>query len=160
MFSRKPGDAGPSEADAEITPEEQRAWELGLERLEEEKRAALKDPGPTWREWFFYDHAKWWVGLLFLIADVWIVGSWVSGGGVTGLGAVGLVASLAAATYLEMLLWGYLWRRPTEGTPRGRGRFRPSWRALREFGRWTPESARLRARGVPDDGSPTPQEFL
>ena len=156
---------GPSDdsGDIGLTPEEQALWQAGVERVEQEKREALRAPGPSWRDWFFYDHAKWWVGLLFLIVDSWIAAAWVYGGSPSTLDAVGLALSLALAVYLEFLAWGYLWRRPSERTERSHRRFRPSWRALREFGRWTPEGARLRERGsvaAPEDGSPNPREFL
>jgi NADH:ubiquinone oxidoreductase subunit 3 (subunit A) len=156
---------GPSDnsADIELTPEEQAAWHAGVERVEQEKREALRAPGPSWREWFFYDHARWWVGLLFLIVDVWVFSAWAYGGDFAALNVVGLTLSLAVAVYLEFLTWGYLWRRPSETSERRYGRFRPSWRALREFGRWTPEGAGLQDRSdlpTPEDGSPNPREFL
>ncbi len=150
----KPGD------DVELTPEEEQAWESGLERVTEEKRLALRDPGPTWREWFFYDHAKWWVGLTFLIVDSWIVTGWIYNGGISTIGAAETAASLGVAIYLEVLLYRYLWRRP--GTV-SRSRFRPSWKALTEFGRWTPEGEEARRGGasaVPADGAPNPREYL
>lgn len=152
--------AAPGASEHELTPEEEAAWEAGLERVAEEKRRALEHPGPTWREWFFYDHARWWVGLLFLIVDSWIATAFLHSGTISGVGAAEDAASLAAAIYLEFLLYRYLWRRPTE---RSFGRFRPSWTALTEFGRWTPEGERVR-RGegppVPEDGGPSPREFL
>lgn len=164
MFPRRPsaGSAG-APADVDLTPEEEQIWQAGVERVEQEKREALRAPGPSWREWFFYDLAKWWVGLLFLVVDVWIGGTWIYGGTLSTLDVGGLVLSVVLAVYLEFLLWGYLWRRPSDTTVRSRRRFRPSWRALREFGRWTPEAARLRdrrGRAAPDDGLPNPHEFL
>jgi NADH:ubiquinone oxidoreductase subunit 3 (subunit A) len=149
--------------DGDATPEEQAAWQAGVERIEQEKREALRAPGPSWHDWFFYDNAKWWVGLLFLVFDVWIAGTWIDGGNLSTLGAVGLALSLVLAVYLEYLAWGYLWRRPALVTERSHRLFRPNWRALREFGRWTPEGAGLRGRGsvvAPEDGSPNPREFL
>ena len=156
LFGSKEAD----EDDRELTAEEAKAWEAGLERVAEEKRDALRDPGPTWKEWFFYDHAKWWVGLGFLVVDSWIATGWVYNGGLTVVGAAETVVALAAAVYLEFLLYRYLWRRPKAIS---RARFRRSWTALTEFGRWTPEAAAHRKRGtppVPADGGPNPQEFL
>jgi hypothetical protein len=149
-----------TEDDRELTPEEEKAWEAGLERVVEEKRDALRDPGPTWKEWFFYDHAKWWVCLAFLVIDSWIGTGWVYNGSLTLVGGLETVAALVAAVYLEFLLYRYLWRRPRDIS---RARFRPSWKALTEYGRWTPEATALRKSGgrpVPVDGGPNPQEFL
>jgi hypothetical protein len=149
-----------AEDDQELTPEEERAWEAGLERVVEEKREALRDPGPSWREWFFYDHAKWWVVLGFLIVDSWIATGWIANGSLSLDGALWTGGSLVAAVYLELLVYRLLWRRPADIT---RKRFRPSWKALVEFGRWTPEAAAVR-RGErpagPVDAGPNPQEFL
>ena len=160
MRSAPPGPGEP-ESEHELTPEEAAAWDAGLERVKQERRRALQDPGPSWREWFFYDHAKWWVGLAFLIVDAWIVTAFVQNGSLTADGFVETLALLAVAIYLEVLLYRFLWRRPAE--TRRRGRFRPSWTGLTEVGRWTPEGERLR-RGVatpaPADGSPNPKEFL
>ena len=160
MRSAPPGPGEP-ENEHELTPEEEAAWEAGLEQVAEEKRRALRDPGPSWREWFFYDHARWWVGLGFLIVDAWIITAFVQNSSITADGVVEAFASLAVATYLQILLYRYLWRRPSDA-PR-RARFRPSWKALTEVGRWTPEGERLR-RGVattsPADGSPNPKDFL
>ncbi len=153
-------DPKPSES-ADLTPEEVAALETGLERVAEEKRQALLDPGPTWREWFFFDAMKWWIGVGFLIVDAWIVLSWVGGDAFTLLNELGAVASLAGALYLEILLYRYLWRRPSE--TRRPGPFRPGWTALREVGRWTPEAAQPAGLGRPratEDGSPSPHDFL
>jgi len=145
----------------ELTPEEEAAWEAGLSRVAEEKRRALKDPGPSWREWFFYGYAKWWVGLGFLIVDAWVVSAFTGAGSINANGVVECVGALAVAIYLEILLYRYLWRKPAVGSTRAR--FRPSWTGLTEVGRWTPEGERLRrGLGVPrtEDGSPNPNEFL
>ncbi|HYA10575.1 MAG TPA: hypothetical protein VEH10_02745 [Thermoplasmata archaeon] len=158
-----PGKRGGPGDERELTPEEEAAYVAGLERIELEKQRALADPGPSWREWFFYDHAKWWVGLGFLVVDVWAVGSWFTDGNDTPTRALGAVLTLAAVLYPEVLLYRYLWRRPSENESWSTGPFRPSWKALREFGRWTPEADRLRARGrspTPTDGVPHPEEFL
>ena len=165
MFSRQPvpGTPGGPGGPHDLTPEEEEAYEAGIERVELEKQRALADPGPTWREWFFYDGAKWWVGLGFLIVDVWVGGSWFTDASFSGLRVLGAVLCLAAAFYLELLLYRYLWRRPSDTDLRRSGPFRPGWMGLREVGRWTPEAARLRAHGggpsVPD-GTPRSDEFL
>ncbi len=41
---------------------------------------ALDDPGPSWREWFFQSAAKWWIGLVSLIVDAWVVVTFLEAG--------------------------------------------------------------------------------
>jgi len=164
VFSKPPtGTLGALPQDGELTPEEQEAWDAGVARVEQEKHEALLDPGSSWREWFFYDAMKWWVGLGFLIVDVLICGSWITQGSFSQWQVVGAALSLLAALYLEILLYRYLWRRPSETELRRPGPFRPNLLALREVGRWTPEgdprSAHYAARRS-TDGTPRPEEFL
>ena len=164
MLSRPPAASASTLANpAELSPEEQEAYEAGMERVEQEKQRALSEPGPTWREWFFYDGSKWWVGLVFLIVDAWVGGYWFSDGNYTADRTVFAALSLAGAVYLELLLYRYLWRRPTDASKSHGKPFRPGWTALREWGRWTPEAERMRARGTPPpapDGGPSADEFL
>jgi hypothetical protein len=163
VLSRRPSGPTVDDDELELTPEEEQAWRAGVERVTEERHEALRDPGPSWKEWFFFDHAKWWVGLGFLIVDSWIAASWIEGGTLSALGALGMGLSLAVAVYVELLAYRYLWHRPGEHDLRPRGRFRPTWLTPREFGRWTPEAVRQRARGargVSDDGPPSPHDFL
>jgi len=183
----------------ELTPEEEAAIRIGLDQLAEEKVQALRDPGPSWREWFFFDAAKWWVAVAFLVLDSWVVGAWIAYGAITttgvqnlslslglpipletllylalgfGLyhfgsvslpGILGLAASLVVVTYLELLTYLYLWRRPSEGPAAQTEGFRPGLLALREYGRWTPEAAHHLARhdaGARHEGAPNAREFL
>ncbi len=138
------------------TPEEDVAFRDRVEQVAEEKRLALLDPGPTWKEWFFYEATKWWIGLALFIIDIWIVFGWWQAGSVT-LGVVTLVAAI----YGEFLLARFLWHRPSEPRPRNRP-FRPTWYLPVEVGVWTPEAADRRAgRGVPGlTDEPRPDEFL
>ena len=164
MFPRK-GTAeaygGTPHDDDELTPEEEAALNETLDRVQQEKRLALLDPGPSWKEWFFHSHAKLWVGLAFLVVDGFIFGTWISDGSYPESHILGAILSLAAALYVEVLLWQYLWRVPSVDTPIQGSRFRPGWTALREFGRWTPEWAEMRRRPiVVTDGGPDPNEFL
>jgi hypothetical protein len=166
VFSRTPTPAtpgGPGD-DHELTPEEEEAYRAGIERIELEKERALANPGPSWSEWFYYDAAKWWIGLGFLIVDAWVGGAWFTDGAFSSERALGAALCLGAAFYVEFLIARYLWRRPSESDLRRPGPFRPGWTALREVGRWTPEAARRRAHGggTPylDDGTPRPDEFL
>jgi hypothetical protein len=161
VFSRRSEPDTPALPDDEaLTPEEEAAWAAGVERVAQEKRRALREPGPTWREWFFYDHAKWWYGIAALVVDSWVATSWVAGGARSTLRLVGLAVSVGWAVYLEFLLYRYLWRRPVSGSA---GRFRPGWFALREVGLWTPEATHASApsaRPAPEEGAPNPREFL
>lgn len=126
-------------------------------REEEEKRAALLEPGLTWHEWTYYRAIPWWLGIALLTVDGWIVVTWFDLGS-----AVGLVLSLAAAIYLEFLLYRYLWYRPDPALKRPRGPFHPTWFRPVEFGRWTPEAdSRRRGGPVPSSSeAPRPEEFL
>ena len=158
LFRRNP----PPEDETELTPEEREAYFHAIDRIRQDQLRALKDPGPSWREWFYFDAMKWWLGLGFLIVNSWIFVGWVTSVGFTTAGDAGIVASLIGALYLEVLAYRYLWRRPPEHDG-GSGPFRPSWKALREWGRWTPEEEAFRAGKrprAPADGSPNPHEFL
>jgi hypothetical protein len=127
-----------------------------LNRVAEEKRRALEDPGPSWREWWYDSASKWWIGLGFLIVDSWVIVACFQ----ASLPLVALPATVAAI-YLEFLLWQFLWRVPSHDGPRRRGPFRPRFYALTEYGRWTPEGAAARSNpaAVVDEG-PRPEEFL
>lgn len=164
MFRGKSGEPAESEgAGDQLTPEELAAYESGLEELDAQKRRALLDPGPSWKQWFFYDAAKWWIGVGFLIVDVLAAGSWFAGGALSTTTAVEAVLTLVPLLYVEALLYLYLWRHPSDADLVRHGPFRPSWKALREVGRWTPEAEarRAAARGAAvGDSSPQPDEFL
>jgi hypothetical protein len=166
MFGRppSPGTAGGPADTGQLTPEEEEAFQRGLDRIALEKQRALEDPGPSWREWFFHDHAKWWVGLGFLIVDVFLGASWFTDGAFSALRVAGAIGCLAPAVYLEVLGWRYLWRHPKEGDSATGQPFRRSWKSLRQVGRWTPEAERLRASGRNDiamnDGTAHPEDFL
>jgi hypothetical protein len=149
-FSLRPG------APPEPTPEEELDYRERLEEVAEEKRRALLDPGPPWKEWFLHDGAKWWVGVGLFIIDTWIF----VGGLEAGLVGVGLLL-IVPATYLELLLWRVLWYRPPIDRP-VRGDFHRSWFRPVEFGRWTPEGAIIKVRGRDALGprGPNPKEFL
>lgn len=129
---------------------------LGPPLTPEERQKALEDPGPSWREFFFYEFLKWWIGLGFLVADVLLISSFLQ-----PLDLPVLVPALVLALYLEILAWAYLWARPKlEDEGHGR-KFQPTWRRPFRFGRWTPEAERIRAGldPIPTVG-PDPREFL
>ena len=160
MFGRPDTETAAPIDEDKFTPEEEAAWTAGVTRVAEEKQRALRDPGPSWREWLFFEHRKWWYGVACLVVDSWVSTAWVAGDMVSPLRLVGLAVSTGWAIYLELLLYRYLWRRPASGSGR---RFRPGFLALQEVGRWTPEAARTSVaprRQVVDEGAPNPNEFL
>jgi hypothetical protein len=128
-----------------------------LDRVAEEKRLALLDPGPSWHDWFFWSASRWWIGLGFLILDSWILVAGIDAGNI-----LLAVPSIAVAIYLEFLVYRYLWYSPAPGRRRRRGPFRPSWITPVPYGRWTPEAAaaRLDPESAEADDGPRPEEFL
>jgi hypothetical protein len=129
---------------------------------EEQRQAALVDPGPTWREYFYYSFVKVWVCLGFFVLDAVLVASLLN-----PLQLVALVLAVPLAIYAEYVLYMYLWYRPSLAHALSRREeFRPSWRLPVEFGRWTPESDRIRRgldpflRRAPSPAGPDSREFL
>jgi hypothetical protein len=128
---------------------------FGESREQEAKRRALEDPGASWKEWLYFVAFKWWLAIVFLILDSWVVTIFLQTRDWFGLGG-----ATVAAIYLEYLLYGYLWRRPDPRHPEAslRGRWPPYG-----VGRWTPEGFRLRGQhsaAVSGEASPDPREFL
>jgi hypothetical protein len=139
-----------------LTPEEEAAVVDQMNLVNEEKLQALRHPGPTWREWFFFDASRWWVGLMLFIGDSWIIAIWIGYGSL-----LGLVGSMALAAYAEYLLWQYLWHRPEHHLSRSTGGFKRTWYRPVPFGRWTPEGEAFRAGDLAaPQGAPDPREFL
>jgi hypothetical protein len=156
--SRDPGRFGSVDSpDAStMTPEEEAAVIDQMERVDAEKKAALKEPGPGWKDWFLFDAMRWWVGLLLLIVDAWIVAFWFSTNA-----PLFSIPSLIGAGYAEFVLWQYLYHRPAEHPSHSVGKFQRTWYRPVAFGRWTPEGAAARAGvAVPVDGTPDLREFL
>jgi hypothetical protein len=125
-----------------------------LDEDRRQRRAALQDPGPSWREWLFGSAFKMWLGIALLIIDSWIAAGWAE-----AHGWYGLAISLGVAVYLELLLYQYLWH---TYRPELRGKFRPSWWSPWEVGRWSPdrqEALHPSGRPVSPD-HPDPREFL
>lgn len=151
-----PGPGGPSPAGVPDFDEEA-ALQARYDRVAEEKRAALAHPGLSWREWFFYDGAKWFVGMAFLVVDAWIALYWIDVGSNLGLGL-----SIAAALYAEFLLYQFLWYRPSAYHRGYRRTFRPDPLRPVAFGRWTPEVRRVDAEpdAVGPEGGPDLKEFV
>jgi len=124
------------------------------------RKRALADPGPTWRQYFFFSFAKVWTVLGFFVLDSFILLTWA-----IPFNPVGMVLSLIAAFYAEFLLFEYLWHRPAEPI-RGHQRkeFRRTWFRPVPYGRWTAEADDAKAgRPVPTtlvDDTPNPDEFL
>lgn len=150
-----PDDTEPKESDAR----ERQALRERLDRVAAEKRAALLDPGPTWREWVFYEALKWWLTIVLLIVDSLLIVQWFIWGSY-----LGLTLSLVLTLYAEFLLYRYLWTRPPPRATRRDTRFHRTWYRPVEYGRWTPEAEFARSHGgqrytSADDG-PSPEEFL
>jgi hypothetical protein len=126
------------------------------DRVAVEKARALQEPGPSWRTWMLQSALRWYYMLGVLVADVQIVVTWFELSSV-----VGMVISLAVATYLEFLLYRYLWYRPRSEVRPSRP-FRRTWLKPAEYGRWTPEADLVQA-GVSiyrTEEGPSPKEFL
>lgn len=124
---------------------------------DQERQAALDDPGPSWTQWATRDFLRWCAFLLFLIIDTWIVESYLY-----PVFLPGLVIGLLVATYLEFLLYSYLWHRPGDEQIRRRERFQPTWYRPVLYGRWTVEAERA-AQGTlraPEESGPDAREFL
>jgi hypothetical protein len=124
----------------------------------EEKAQALADPGPTWRQYFFWEFVRWWAILFFLVVDVWVVVLFTN-----PLFVPGLVAGLIGVTYGEFLLYEYLWRRPNPDRESLRTEFHRTWYRPFRFGRWTPEAEDARNGidfGKARPSGPDPKEFL
>jgi hypothetical protein len=132
---------------------------LGLPPLDPETKAqALADPGPSWKEWFFYEFARAWIILGFFIADSVIFVLWA-----VPFNGPAMATSLVGALYLEFLAYRVLWYRANPDEEYRRVEFHRTWTRPVQFGLWTPEFARLR-RGVDPMGDaprgPDPAEFL
>jgi hypothetical protein len=145
----------PERADVGEDPFQRQIFREQLDRVAEEKRRALAEPGPSWRDWFFHEAAKWWIGLGFLILDSWVIVECLD------LGATAAIfPALVAAVYAEFLIWRCLWYEP-DLSRSGRAFHRSFVRPVR-FGRWTEEWAYARAHpnsAIPGEG-PSPDEFL
>jgi hypothetical protein len=145
----------------ELTPEQEEALDAHLQRVQDEKRLALREPGPSWRQWFLYKGAKAYVLVGFVIVNVWEIAWFIP---LSDFTALLLVAMLVATVYLELLLFLYLWYRPSPETLRllRRKGFHATWIRPVEFGRWTPEAEDARAGRLPptSEGGPQPSEFL
>ncbi len=121
-----------------------------LPKLEGEARdEALREPGPSWRDWFYSSFMKTWLALSFFILDTWVALTWA-----VPFQPVPLVLTFVAALYVEFLFWQWLWHSPDREEDRQRQPFRRTWTRPTRFGRWTPQYRRLRA-GVDPFGSTT-----
>ncbi len=83
-----------------------------VDQVAAEKKAALEEPGPSWREWGLHSALKWYVGLGFLIVDGLLVDFWTGQAVYLGL------LSLIPAVYAEYLLW-QVPLAPAGGSPPG-----------------------------------------
>jgi hypothetical protein len=145
----------------DVSAEEEEDLADRMAAVRREKREALGDPGPSWRDWFVYSAAKWYVVLGFLIILVWEVGLWDYP---TRLSLGIVIPVVGASMYAEYLLYQYLWHRPPSASrsTRARHEWHSRWIHPVLYGRWTPEAADIRAgRAIPPPASGTdPREFL
>ena len=122
---------------------------------EKTRQEAIEDPGPSWRDWFYYSFLKGWILLALFAVDSWIIAIWLQ-----PVNVPAMAASLAGALYAEFLLYQVLWYRTPEETPlRG---FQRTWLTPVRHGLWTPEAAegRLGIGPSPVPAGPDPREFL
>jgi hypothetical protein len=123
------------------------------------RTAALADPGPSWRQWFFDSFAKVWILFLFFVTDVWILVAWLSPFSSSNLPYAFL--SFAGAAYLESLVYQFFYYEPPELTRSSHEVVAHRWLHPVPRGRWTPEWAASKAVATTNgDGSPDPREFL
>ena len=133
-------------------------WGFGPPLTPEERQRALQAPGPSWSQYFFRDFLRWWAGLGFLVVDVILVTSFLR-----PVDLLPMLLALAAALYLEFLLYEYLWHVPDpERIPT-----RPESPWHRAFhpvaaGRWTEGRRPLRDGAPPPapGSGPDPTDFL
>jgi hypothetical protein len=132
---------------------------LGVEPQEPEERArAIAEPGASWREFLFFELAKVWIVLGLFVLDSWIIIYWTQ-----PLNVAALFLSLAAAIYLDFLLYRVLWYRPDPEESYLKREFRPTLIRPVRWGRWTPEAWRARDGRDPYGDAivgPDPREFL
>jgi hypothetical protein len=125
-----------------------------VDQVQAQKKAALADPGPSWKEWALHSALKWYIGLGLLIVDGWVVDFWLLQGTYLGL------LTLAPLLYAEYLLWQYLWHRPQDLRTGHRAPRRRVWLHPVRFGRWTPEADLARKGELVPADQPSPAEFL
>jgi hypothetical protein len=131
------------------------SFRIIIDQVAAEKKAALEDPGPPWREWALHSGAKPYVGLGFLIVDGWIAGYFLF----IDL-YLPIIPCIAAALYLEYLAWQYLWYRPEVFRRTAHRRSTRWWIHPVHYGRWTPEADLAHQGEFVSAGQPDPQEFL
>jgi hypothetical protein len=146
-------DPAQERADKGDDPFQRRVLREQLDRVAEEKRRALEDPGPSWSEWWYQSASKWWIGLAFFIADAWLVVECLDLGNIYLIGPV-----LLGAIYVEFLLTRYLWYTPSE--VRRNRKFRRTWYRPVPYGRWTAEAAYFRAHPNATADGVNPDDFL
>ena len=128
-----------------------------LPKLEGSAREqAIREPGPTWREWLFSSFLSVWLILGFLTFDVWGIVEWIGPSGAGSSGGftyLGILFTLIGFSYLEFLLWRFLYYHPSREEDLAHLPFRPRWFVPVRFGLWTAEHRRLRQGNDPFDVS-------
>ncbi|HEY6237579.1 MAG TPA: hypothetical protein VIZ68_00130 [Thermoplasmata archaeon] len=132
---------------------------IGLPELDpDERKEAIRAPGRGWKEWFYFDFLRVWICLGLFIVDTLFVVEWLQ-----PLNPIGIVATLVPLTYADFLVYQYLWHRPDPEKEDRARQFEPTWYRPVRFGRWTPETWRIREGNDPFGGAsvgPDPREFL
>ena len=122
------------------------------------RKAAVEAAGPSWKEWFYFDFLRVWICLGLFIVDVLFIVVWLQ-----PFNGVALVGTLVALVYLDFLVYQYLWHRPDPAKEDRARQFQPTWHRPVRFGRWTPETWRIREGHDPFGSAsvgPDPREFL
>lgn len=143
------------------SPEEAARFRAAAEEIDTEKQRALSEPGPSWKDWWYFSASRWYMVLLFLIVDAWVL--------LTprpSLLFLGLAVTIALA-YAEFVFYQYLYHRPHPERRHRGARFRRTWYRPFEIGRWTPEGTAIRTgvhrrdEVIPSaEEGPTPEEFF
>jgi hypothetical protein len=130
-----------------------------LPKLEgEQRKKALQEPGPSWREYAQRELLRWWFGLAVLIFDGWIIAAFL-----LPLDLPLMLSLLALATYLELLGWRLLWYEPHPETPWRSSFLHSRWFYPVAFGRWSKAAENARAGRPVAPGEPAEhgaEEFL
>ena len=122
------------------------------------REEALREPGPSWREWTYSTLFKAYLGLALLILDgfalvtleesniVWL--QWAT------------VPAIPLVLFANYLLYAFLWASPPEEGPTRR-HFRPSLRHPFYVGRWHPDRKDALGRiRKPEGEEVPPDEFV
>jgi hypothetical protein len=127
----------------------------------EERKRALEEPGPSWKEWAYATGLKPYVALGLLVLDGLLLASieeapqlWVRWSA---------LVALPFLIYANYYLYAYLWASPPETPELRKARAKPSVRHPFYVGRWHPRRAKAleEQKAFLDHGAQVaPEEFL